>query len=49
MWYCHFQKLIILKVYQLIRFSDASFANLKCSGSQGGLIMFSEVSNGKYI
>ena len=44
-----FSKTDILKVYQLIRFSDASFANLKCSGSQGGLIMFSEVSNGKYI
>ena len=38
-----------LKSSSLISFSDASFANLICSGSQGGLIIILEESNGKYI
>ena len=33
----------------LVCFSDASFANLKCSGSQGGLLVFLQGRNGKYM
>ena len=33
----------------LIFFSDASFDNLKCGGSQGRMIVFIEGSNGKYM
>ena len=33
----------------LVCFSDASFANLKCGGSQGGLLVFLEGRNGKYV
>ena len=32
----------------LICFSDASFGNLKCGGSQGGMILFIEESDGIY-
>ena len=37
------------KSSSLASFSDASFANLRCSGSQGGLIIFLERSNCKYM
>ena len=33
----------------LVCFSDASFANLKCGGSQGGLLVFLQGRNGKYM
>ena len=33
----------------LIYFSDASFANLKCGGSQGGLLVFLEGGDRRYI
>ena len=33
----------------LVCFSDASFANLKCSGSHGGLLVFLQGRNGKYV
>ena len=38
-----------LRSSSLISFSDISFANLKCGGSQDSLIIFSEGSNDKYI
>ena len=38
-----------LKNASLVCFSDASFANLKCSGSQGGLLVFLQGRNGKYV
>ena len=37
-----FPKIDNLKILSLISFSDASFANLKCSGLQGGLKIFLE-------
>ena len=44
-----FPKLDNLKSSMLICFTDASFANLKSGGSQGGLIVFLQGSNGKYM
>ena len=32
----------------LICFKDASFANLKCGGSQGGLLVFLEGNDGEF-
>ena len=33
----------------LICFSDSSFVNLKCGGSQGGLLVFLEGSDRRYM
>ena len=33
----------------LVCFSNASFVNLKCGGSQGGLLVFLQGRNGKYM
>ena len=33
----------------LVCFSDASFANLKCGGSQCGLLVFLQGRHGKYV
>ena len=38
-----------LQNVSLVCFSDASFANLKWGGSQGGLLVFPQGRNGKYI
>ena len=44
-----FPKLDNLKSSMLICFTDTWFANLKSGGSQGGLIVFLQGSNGKYM
>ena len=38
-----------LQNVSLVCFSDASFANLKCGGSQGGLLVILQGRNGKYM
>ena len=42
-----FPKIEAIESSALIWFSDTSFGNLKCGGSQGGMIVFMEGSNGK--
>ena len=44
-----FPKIQDIENSELICFNDASFANLKCGGSQGGIIVFNQGSNGKYM
>ena len=44
-----FPQISDLQNASLVCFSDASFANLKCSGSQGGLLVFLQGRNGKYM
>ena len=44
-----FPKIEAIESAALICFSDASFGNLKCGGSQGRMILFIEGSNGKYM
>ena len=44
-----FPKIEVIENSELICFSDASFANLKCGGSQGEIIVFIQGSNGKYM
>ena len=44
-----FPKIEDIENSELICFSVASFANLKCGGSQGGIIVFTQCSNGKYM
>ena len=44
-----FPKIEVIESAALICFSDASFGNLKCGGSQGRMIVFIEGSNGKYM
>ena len=44
-----FPKIEDIESSELICFSDASFANLKCGGSQGGTILLIKGSNGKYM
>ena len=44
-----FQQINELQNASLVCFSNASFANLKCSGSQVGLLVFLQGRNGKYI
>lgn len=41
-----FPKIEDIENSELICFSEASFANLKCGGSQGGIIVFIQGSNG---
>ena len=42
-----FSKIEDIENSELICFSDASFPNLKCGGSQGGIIVFIQGFNGK--
>ena len=44
-----FLKIEAIASTALIWFSDASFGNLKCGGSQVGMIVFIEGSNGKHM
>ena len=44
-----FSKIEDIENSELICFSDASFPNLKCGGSQGGIIVFIQGFNGKYM
>ena len=44
-----FQQINELQNASLVCFSNASSANLKCSGSQVGLLVFLQGRNGKYI
>ena len=44
-----FPQISDLQNASLVCFSDASFANLKCGGSQGGLLVFLQGRNGKYM
>ena len=44
-----FPKIESIESAALICFSDASFGNLKCGGSQGGMILFIEESDGIYM
>ena len=44
-----FPKIADIEHSELICYSDASFANLKCGGSQGGIIVFIQGTNGKYM
>ena len=44
-----FPQISHLQNASLVCFSDASFANLKCSGSHGGLLVFLQGRNGKYM
>ena len=44
-----FPKIDNMSKVALICFSDASFANLKCGGSQGGLLVFLEGNDRKYM
>ena len=44
-----FPKTEAIKSAALICFSETSFGHLKCCGSQGGMVVFIEGSNGKYM
>ena len=44
-----FPKIEAIKSAALICFSETSFGHLKCGGSQGGMVVFIEGSNGKYM
>ena len=46
---CHFQKLMTYQKKALICFSDASFANVNCDGSQGALLLFLEGGDRRYM
>ena len=44
-----FSKIEVIESTTLICFSDASFGNLKCGGSEGEMIMFIDGLNGEYM
>ena len=44
-----FPKIEVIASTALIYFSDGSFGSLKCGGSQDGITVFIEGSNGKYM
>ena len=44
-----FPKIEAIESAALICFSEASLGHLKCGGSQGGMVVFIEGSNGKYM